>query len=141
MDNQLIISLITVSGSILAAALSYSFTKKRERDAEWRKQKLEHYRSLMVAMSGVVKEHQTKDSLREYAEISNVIGLVASQDVVQRLQEYRHATRSSNPNLSNEEHDRALTALVFAIRRDLGIRPKDNPATFKYILWAMPSAK
>ena len=139
MNNPLVISLISASGSIFVAALSYWFTKQRERDAEWRKQKLEHYRSLMVAISGVVKEHATVESYRVYADASNVIGLVASQDVVQRLQDFRHITRSSNPNVSMEEHDRALTALVLSIRRDLGVSPKDDPSTFKYILWAMPS--
>jgi hypothetical protein len=44
MNASVLTAIISGATAIVVAALSYSLTKRREREAEWRKVKLEHYR-------------------------------------------------------------------------------------------------
>lgn len=46
MPAEIIAPLIAASGEIVLAGATYWFTKKREREAELRKEKLEHYKTL-----------------------------------------------------------------------------------------------
>ena len=43
MTATVIAALIAALGGVAVAGATYWFTKQRERDAEWRKEKLEHY--------------------------------------------------------------------------------------------------
>jgi hypothetical protein len=132
---SIIVAAISAAASIIAAAVSYFMTKSKEREADWRKQKLEHYRELLEAISGIVEGDATPESQRRYAKATNVIGLVASQDVIIAMERTRRASKR-HAGWTVEEHDAALSALVLAIRRDLDVRPKDDPSTFRYKLWA-----
>ena len=138
METPVFVAVISGAASLVVAALTYLLTKTREREADWRKQKLEHYRELLEAISGIVDGDGTPDAQRRYAKATNVIGLVASQDVILSVDRLRESSRRHN-NWTIEEHDAALSAMLLAIRRDLGIRPKDNPETFRYKLWASGS--
>lgn len=135
MNNPVAVPIISAAASLVAVAASYWFTKAREREADWRKQKLDHYRELLEAISGIVAGESTPGDQRRYARATNAIGLVASQEVIQAVDRLREVSRPS-AGWTKEQHDAALAALLLAIRRDLGIRPKDNPATFTYSLWA-----
>lgn len=42
--------------AVLTAVVTYATTKKREREAEIRKEKLEHYKEFMISLSGVMRE-------------------------------------------------------------------------------------
>jgi len=136
MEPPIFVALISGAVSLVVAALSYRFTKTREREADWRKEKLGHYREFMEAISGVVAGEDTPDAQRRYARATNVIGLVASQAAITAIHRFRKASLSHAEGWSIEEHDAALTALLLALRKDLEIRPKDDPATFTYKLWA-----
>jgi len=132
--SAIYVALISGSVSIFVAALTYLFTKFREREADWRQQKLEHYKELLEAVSGIVENDATPDAQRRYAKATNVIGLVASQEVIVAMERLRKASRRYE-GWTMEEHDDALSKLLLAIRKDLNIRPEDDPATFKYKLW------
>ncbi len=54
MDAPILIAVISAVAGIFASALTFFLTKKKEREAEWRKQKLESYKELLSAMNGVV---------------------------------------------------------------------------------------
>jgi hypothetical protein len=135
METPIFVAVISGAASLVVAALSYWLTKAREREADWRKQKLEHYRELLEAISGIVAGDGTDESQRRYARATNVVGLVASQEVIAAVDRMREASRPHEA-WSMVEHDAALASLLLAIRRDLGIRPKDDPTTFSYKLWA-----
>jgi hypothetical protein len=92
------------------------------------------YRELLEANSGIVSGDATPDNQRRYAKATNLVGLVASAEVVAATEKMRQESRRYE-GWSLEKHDAALTHLVLAIRRDLGVRPKDDPNTFKYRLW------
>jgi hypothetical protein len=137
--DAIAVAIISAAASILVAAVSYFFAKVQDREAEWRQQKLSHYRELLEAISGIVAADGTPENQRRYARATNVIGLVASQEVLEAMEHMREASRPSN-EFSRELHDAALTALVLAIRRDLDIRPKDDVSRFRYRLWSSGAA-
>ena len=135
MDTPVVVALISAAVSLVVAAGTFFLTKSKEREAEWRKQKLEHYREFLDALSGVVGTDSTAEAQRRWARASNTIGLVASQHVLTSLREFQDAIARSNPNPSIEEHDRKLNQLLLTIRADLGVSPADVPETFSFRLW------
>lgn len=136
MNTAVFVAVISATASIFVAAMSFLFTKHREREADWRRDKLQHYRELMIAVSGIVKEHSSPANQRRFADACNVVGLVASQEVVKSLQDFQEIIKASRPCPTVEEHDKALTSLVLSLRRDLRLSPKDDIRTFRYRLWA-----
>jgi hypothetical protein len=134
-DTAILVAVISAAASLLAAAVTFWLTKQKEREAEWRTQKLAHYRELLDAMAGIVGSDSTPDGQRRWAKSTNTIALVASQQVLQALREYQSAIAKSNPNPSIEAHDLALKYLILAIRADLNVKPNDDPSTFSFQLW------
>lgn len=135
MDTPILVAVISAAASVTVAAVTFFFTKRKEREAEWRKQKLEHYRELLDALSGVVGTDSTPEAQRRWARATNTIGLVASQQVLLALRQFQDAIARSNPNPSQKTHDQALNKLMLAIRADLDITPTDDPTTFSFRLW------
>jgi hypothetical protein len=135
MDTPIFVAVISAAASIAVAATTFFFTKRKEREAEFRKQKLEHYREFLDALSGTVGTDSTPEGQRRWARATNTIGLVASQRVLVALWKFQDAIAHSNPNPSTEEHDQKLNQLMLAIRADLGVTPEDNPDDFSFRLW------
>jgi hypothetical protein len=133
--NQFLSSLPTMLGGLLIAAATYWFTKKKEREAEWRKEKLAYYKTFVESLSGIVGTDTTDDGQRSFTKASNNLLLFAPQSVIQSLEAFRKGIRVSN-NLSNEEHDKLLTELFLAIRRDIKVYPADDESVFVARLWA-----
>jgi hypothetical protein len=129
--TSIIISSLT---AIAVAAFTYLTTKQREREAEWRKEKLTHYKEYFAALAGIVGSHATDETRKRYAIAFNTVGLFASQDVIECLHKYQELTRLPAEEVPFEEHDKRLTQLVLAIRQDLNLKPSDNPETFSFRL-------
>lgn len=136
MDVPVLVAVISAAASIAVAAVTFFLTKRKEREAEWRKQKLEHYREFLEALSGTVGTDATREGQLRWAKSCNTIGLVASQSVLKALWQFQDAIAKSNPRPSSEAHDRCLNQLMLAIRADLGVSPQDDPGTFNFRLWA-----
>ena len=51
METTVFVAIITAGASIILSALSFFLTKKKEREAELRKQKLDSYTELLSAQS------------------------------------------------------------------------------------------
>jgi hypothetical protein len=133
---KLVTAIVTASSALVVAVATYWFTKKREREAELRKEKLEHYKEFVASLSGILTNEGTPLGQRLFAKASNNLNLVAPQAVIVALQEFQRQSRASNPQRDLAAHDRALTRLFYEIRRDLGISPNDNESTFSVGLWA-----
>lgn len=137
----LIGSLIAGTVAIAIAVLTYRTTKAREREAEWRKEKLGYYKAFTESLSRTVGTDSTPEGQRAFAQATNNLLLLAPQAVVEAVSAFRDEIRVSNPKPSREAHDRLLAAMFMAIRRDVGIVPVDDPRTFKPGLWASGSPK
>ena len=141
METAIATALIAFLGSLMVAVLTYWFTKQREREAEWRKEKLAHYKAFIESFSGIIEGDSSPEGHKSFAKATNNLLLFAPQSVIAALNEFRHGIRVSNMNRTQQEHDRLLAALLLAIRRDVGVWPADEPSTFKPILWASGADK
>lgn len=141
MDATSVTAVIGLVSSLAVAAATYWFTKRREREAEWRKEKLGYYKALVESLSGIVEGDDSPEGHKLFAKATNSLLLFAPQPVITALNAFRHEIRASNGNRTQEEHDRLLAALLLAIRRDVGVSPADEPRTFKPVLWSSGASK
>lgn len=135
MPANFVTALVTVGGAAVLAVITYGLTKKREREADLRKERLAHYKDFVASLSGIIAGEETPDGQRAFARACNNLNLIAPQPVIQALQAFQHETRTSNPNPSHERHDLLLSQLLYEMRKDLGVWPKDSN-DFQVGLWA-----
>ncbi|MGH9968079.1 MAG: hypothetical protein ACREBG_09640 [Pyrinomonadaceae bacterium] len=111
-------------------------------EAEWRTQKLAHYRELLGALSDAAIHGINHDRAQErFANAFNTVALVAPQGVIDALLAFHDEIKSSNPNPSLERHDELLVQLMLEIRRDIGVSPADDPSSFRFRLIGRVPAK
>lgn len=132
MNINILVAAISAFSAIAVAAITYWASKNRERETEWRKEKLSHYKEYISALSGTVGHGSTPESKKRYALAFNTVGLFASQEVIKCLHNYQELTRLTQ--VPQREHDELLTKLVLEIRRDLRLKPKDNESTFNFMV-------
>src|SRR4051812_4250503 len=103
MQTSVVIAVISAFGSIVAAALSYHFSRKREIEANWRNQKLTHYQELLSALSDAAIHgiNHTKAQER-FANAFNTVALVAPQSVLRALLNFHNEIQVGNPNSSKQ---------------------------------------
>lgn len=135
MTPTLLTAVITAFGGILIAGATYWFTKMRERHAELRKEKLEHYKEFVASLSGVIAGETTPEKQRIFARACNCLMLVAPQKVIEALREFQQEIRITNPH-AGLRHDELLSKLFFEMRNDLGVTPPDDMRTLKVGLWS-----
>jgi hypothetical protein len=136
MDTPVLVALITATAGIVASALAYFFAKQREREAEWRRQKLEHYKALLAGMNGVVGATPSGENKAIFAKAVNNVMLVASPVVLVALRSLLDEIAESNKNRENDNHDALMTELMYAIRDDVGIKPNRAGSEYEFRLWA-----
>lgn len=135
MPVELVSAVATAFGGISIAGVTYWFTKQRERDAELRKEKLEHYKEFVASLNGVISGEDSPDGQRAFAKACNKLMLVAPQNVIEALRHFQQEIKISNPQ-RGERHDELMSNLFLAMRRDLRISPSDDSSTFVVGLWS-----
>jgi hypothetical protein len=141
MTAEIATALIAASGALVLAGSTYWFTKRSERDAQLRKEKLEHYKEFAVSLSGIISGEGTPEAQRAFALACNKLNLIAPQTVIEALQHFQNESKATNPSPSKERHDKLMSTLFYEMRKDLGISPSDNAATFQVGLWASGSPR
>ncbi len=136
MPAEIATAIIAASGAILLAGATYWFTKKREREAELRREKLEHYKDFVASLSGIISGEATAEAQRAFARACNKLNLIAPQTVLAALQAFQQEIKVTNSGRSNERHDELMSKLLYEIRKDLGVTPADTESSFRVGLWA-----
>lgn len=137
MATELLPAIVTASGAISVAGASYWFTKKREHEADLRKEKVAHYKDFGACLSGVISGEFTPVAQRSFAIACNKLNLVASQPVIHALQKFHEEIKASNDTKSQEAHDRLMSEIFFEMRKDLRVKLEDEErASFTVGLWA-----
>lgn len=140
-NGPLAAAVITAVAGIFASALTFYLTRRKEREAEWRTQKLAHYKQFMAALNAIVGPPATTEERTAFADAANNIFLVGSPAVLIALRHYLDETADSNIDKEVDRHDELLTVLIFAIRDDIGIKPNRPNEPFEFRLWSgKPSA-
>lgn len=135
METSIIVAIISASASIVVAALSFALNKRAERKDALQERKLAHYQELLNALSDLAVDGINKEEANQrFAQAVNTIALVAPQPVIHSLMQFHDEVKFSNPNQSQEGHDRALKALVLAIRKSSDLPFRDDPSTFDFHL-------
>lgn len=135
METSLVIAIISPSLSIIGSAGLFFLTKRSERLAKLREEKVNHYKVLISAISDLAVDGIGKDKANQTFSLAvNTIGLVALQVVVNALMDFHNEIKYSNSEKSPTKHDELLKRLLFAIRKDIGISSKDSFEEFKFHL-------
>ena len=135
MDASITTAIITSSGAVIVAALTFYLTKRYEIRREWRQKKLEHYKEFLSAISDLAVDGIDKEKAnKRLALAANTISLVAPQNVIEAWMSFHQEIKYTNPNRTPEKHDQLLVELVLAIRRDINLTSKDNRKTFVFRL-------
>lgn len=133
--EQILTPIINVFGSVLVVALTFYFTKKNEIKSEWQKQKINHYKELLSAISDLAVDGTDKRKANmNFALASNTISLVAPQKVINALMEFHDHVKYSNQTKSPEKHDELLKKLLIEIRKDIGLSKKDKIKSLNFHL-------
>lgn len=135
MNTSVIVSIISAAASVVAVAISFYLTKKKEREADWRKYKYEQFKEFLIALSGIVGTDSTPDGSRDFARASNTLHLIGATGVLAALHAFQGEIRVSNPNKSAARHDALLSRLIWEIRNDLGIPGTPDASDFSAYLW------
>jgi hypothetical protein len=130
MNASVWVAIVSAVAGLLTAAFTYAVTKRREREADWRKVKLEMYREFTIAMAGMAEADATDEIKTRFNIASNSLHLIASKQTVDALEAFRFEIRASNQNRNDETHDKLLSRLFWEIRRDLGEVPTEDPGRF-----------
>lgn len=124
---------VTVAG--LTAGLTYVLTKRREHESEWRKIKLDLYKSYVIALSGVVRHDRTIENQAQYADAVNSLTLVGSPAVLKAL--YAFQDDVSDPTVSANKAilQRRVEHLLNALREDIHPYPRGQSRnlTFRFM--------
>ena len=108
MPSDIFTALITASGAVVLTAAGYWFTKKREHEAELRKEKLEHYKDFAASLSGALLIGGSAEGRRVFATACNKLNLIAPQAVINALQDFQQRPnrhKESDPQTNLDQHD------------------------------------
>lgn len=131
MDASIWIAIISATAGLITASVTYAITKRREREADWRKLKLEMYREFTLGVAGIAGRDATDENKKRFNTASNALHLIGSKEVVRALHAFRLQISERNTDRSIEAHDLLLSILFWEIRGDLGTQPTREPREFE----------
>lgn len=134
MTTEIIIAILWIIGSIIVASLTFSFNKKKEREAEWRKEKLKFYIEFIESLSWITDFEWSYENDIRFAKACNDLYLFAPNNVLWALKEFQNHIRISNESKSYEIYMKTLSELILKIRNDIGIKWEDG-GNFNVNLW------
>ena len=119
MNPTLLVGILSAATALTVFAGGYSLNRRRDRDLEWRKLKLEHYKDYLAALSGITGRRSTAEAQARYADAFNSLALVAPASVLKALYLFNDQTRISNSTRTPERYNQLLNTLVRELRRDI----------------------
>jgi hypothetical protein len=119
MTATVIVALISGAVAILGIVFGYILNKRREREAEWRKLKLEHYKDYVAALSGIVNHTSGNLEQTRYSNAFNGLTLVAPPPVLKTLYAFQQESSIGNKNKSRERNLALMEEMLREIRKDV----------------------
>lgn len=140
MDTTLLVAIITGFVTILTVGLSYVFSRRKDREDARRNLKIKYYEEFIKAMSEIVVPPSTSNNAykpspnanKHFSDISNSLMIVASPKVILALYDLFEIIEKVNQN--REIQEARLTALIKAIREDIGDSNEGFDDSFRFIL-------
>jgi hypothetical protein len=135
MSGQVLAAVVAAISALLVASFTYWSSKRRDREADWRKLKLQKYEEFATSLAGMAEGDATNEIKTRFNVASNSLHLIASKRVVDALEDFRKEISAGNARKTTEKHDELLSRLFWEIRLDLGDPPTIDPSDFKMKLW------
>ena len=120
-ENYLV-PLVGLIGSLIGIFIGYLLTRSRERESEWRKEKLKFYVDFIKSISDITEDTITKEKSDDFAKRCNNFYLFSPKNIIKALQDYREETSINNKNFSYKQAEIKLKRLITLIRKDLKIK-------------------
>lgn len=120
---EIVISVLGAISAILVAVVGAILSNKNNNILQLRKIKEEHYISYIEALHNLAAKNTDRNAISKYTYYRDKLLIVGSEDVVRKIIEYENEAVGK----TNELHDKYLTNIVKAIRKDLKIKDKDFP--------------
>src|SRR3546814_18245251 len=89
METTVIVAIISATALILVQIVGHYFSRWKESEADWRKNKFEQYRQFLTALSSILGSDSTPEGHREFAMACNTHHLIASERAIKALQNIR----------------------------------------------------
>jgi hypothetical protein len=122
MKIELFISVIGAIVAIVVSILGAILANKNSIILQTRKLKEEHYVCFLESLHNLASDNSKVEYLQKYTFARDKLLLIANEQVIDKLFEYEN-------NLNNE-HDKYLTELIKAIRKDLKLGNRNLPILF-----------
>jgi hypothetical protein len=132
MNATLTVGIISAVSALVVAVVAYTFNRRRDRELEWRKLKLERYQEYIASLSGIVGRRSTPEGQGRYSDAFNGLVLVAPASVLKLLYAFNEETRMGNLGRSSEAYEKFQNALLRELRRD--VHPGLDDQTLKFFL-------
>ena len=139
MNATLIVGLISATTAVVLAMAGYTLNRRRDRELEWRKLKLERYQEFIASLSGIVGRRSTDEGQARYADAFNSLILVAPAPVLKALQAFNNEQRIDNPGRTAAAYGKLQNELLQQLRRD--IHPDLADQSFEFFLIDSEPAK
>ncbi len=135
MGSSFVITVMAGVSSVIVTTVTYYLTKKKEREADWRKYKFEQYKEFLLSISGIVGSDSTPEGNRVFSKACNTLHLIGSAGVLAAMHSYQNEIRLSNPTRSVEKGDALLSKLIWEVRKDIAIPGTPEEDKFLVLLW------
>ncbi len=120
---ELTISIIGASVAVLVSLIGAWLSNYNTIRLQTRKLKEQHYIDFVTALHNMVPNDKTDDVQIVYVKARDILFTVASPEVINNLLEYE----KNGMNHPLEQHNKYLTELMKAIRKDLKIKNNNFP--------------
>ncbi len=123
---EIVVAIIAGLFSICVAIFGSVFININNAKLQTRKLKEEHYVRYLEAVHNLAEDNKSMQALKAYTLHRDKMFIVASEEVVKAMLTYEEAAVGK----ASDEHDKYLTKLVVAIRKDLKIRDRSFPQIY-----------
>ena len=123
---EIIISVLGAISAIIVAIIGAILSNKNSNMLQLRRLKEEHYISYIESLHNLAANNSSRDAISKYTYLRVKLLFVGSEDVVKYILEYENKAVGKESSL----HDKYLTNIIKAIRKDLKIKDKSYPQIY-----------
>ncbi len=123
---EIIISVLGAISAIIVAIIGAILSNKNSNMLQLRRLKEEHYISYIESLHNLAANNSSRDAISKYTYHRDKLLIVGSEDVVKNILEYENKAVGKESSL----HDKYLTNIIKAIRKDLKIKDKSYPQIY-----------
>ena len=120
---EILISVLGAISAIIVAVVGAFLSNKNSNILQLRNLKEAHYISYIEALHNLAVQNNNQEAIAKYTYYRDKLVIIGSEDVVREILRYENEAVGKQSSM----HDKYLTEIIKAIRKDLKIRDKDYP--------------